>query len=333
MIYRKLGTTDIKVSSICLGTWAIGGLGWGGTEEIPAIDAIHAALDNGINFIDTAPVYGIGQSEEIVGKAVRHRRDKVVLATKAGHIWHMKKGRHVFDWEGKNVYIYLGAESIIYEVEQSLKRLQTDYIDLYQVHWPDPSTPIEETMNALVKLREQGKIRSIGLSNVSDSQLDKYRSCGAVSTDQEHFSMLQRKMGQTRLDYCCDNEITFLAYSPLAQGLLTGKININSQFNKGDFRSSDELFQKGHIEMVTEFLERIKPLVDKHNAAFSQIALAWCVAQNERVIPIAGARSVAHAEQNANAGEIVLDGEDLQLIDSCLLNYNEKYEKYRNVEK
>ncbi len=181
MQYRPLGQSGIKASAVGLGTWAIGGLAWGGTDEEESIRAIHAALDAGVNLIDTAPVYGLGLSEDIVGRAVADRRDRAVLTTKCGHVWHTKKGRHVFDWGDKSVYIYLGPESVLYEFEQSLKRLRTDYIDLYQIHWPDPSTPIEDTMATLLQLKDQGKIRAIGVSNVTVETLESYQQCGQCS--------------------------------------------------------------------------------------------------------------------------------------------------------
>ena len=171
MLTREIGRSGIQASAIGLGTWAIGGWMWGGSDERQSIAAIQSSIDEGVTLIDTAPAYGQGQSEEIVGKAIRGRRDKVVLASKCGLVWHTTKGKHFFDYEGRPVHRYLGRESIAYEVEQSLKRLGTDHIDHYITHWQDEITPIEETVAALEDLKRQGKIRSIGASNVSTGDL------------------------------------------------------------------------------------------------------------------------------------------------------------------
>src|SRR5882724_5273624 len=192
MLYRPLGQSGIQASVIGLGTWAIGGWMWGGTDEAKAIRAIQVSLDAGITLIDTAPAYGLGLSETIVGKAVAGRRDKVVIATKCGLVWHVKRGDPFLDEKGKAIHRYLGSESIRYEVEQSLKRLNTDYIDLYQTHWQDVTTPIEETMKTLLDLKKQGKIRAIGVSNCAVEQLEAYRKIGPLDSAQEKYSMLDR---------------------------------------------------------------------------------------------------------------------------------------------
>ncbi len=185
MRYRPLGQSGIEASVVALGAWAIGGWYWGGTDETQSIDAIHAALDAGINFIDTAPAYGLGRSETIVGKAIAGRRDQVVIATKCGVVWHTQEGKPHIQQHNKQTYRYLGAESIRYEIEESLRRLQTDYIDLYQTHWQDPTTPIEETMEALLELKEQGKIRAIGVCNATADDMERYRKLGPLDSDQE----------------------------------------------------------------------------------------------------------------------------------------------------
>ncbi len=178
MRYRMVGQSGIETSVVAFGAWAVGGWWWGGADDSESIDAIRKALDLGITFIDTAPVYGLGHSEEVVGKAIKGRRDEVVLATKCGLVWHTDRGSHFFDEAGRGVRRYLGAESIRYEVEQSLRRLQTDVIDLYQTHWQDATTPIEETMGALLELKREGKIRAIGVSNATVEEMDEYRKAG-----------------------------------------------------------------------------------------------------------------------------------------------------------
>ncbi|MGB4019461.1 MAG: aldo/keto reductase, partial [Syntrophomonadaceae bacterium] len=184
MQQRNLGTSGLSASVVAIGTWAIGGWRWGGTDEAESIRAIHAALDAGINFLDTAPAYGLGLSEEIVGKALKGKRDQAVIATKCGMVWHTDQGTYFLDQYNKPIHKYLGPESIRYEVELSLQRLQTDYIDLYQTHWQDITTPIEETMGELVRLKEEGKIRAIGVCNATVDEMERYRKLGAVDSDQ-----------------------------------------------------------------------------------------------------------------------------------------------------
>ena len=231
MIRRKLGSSGIDVSAVGFGAWAIGGWMWGGADESQAIAAIRAALDHGVNLIDTAPDYGFGRSEEIVAQAIRGRRDKVVLATKCGLIWDREEGEFhfhasqdgiTFRPSDKKVYKYLRPDSIRAELEQSLTRLGTTYVDLYQTHWQDPTTPIADTMAAPVKLKEQGKIRAIGVSNANVEHMKAY---GPIDADQEKYSMLDRDMERNgSLPHCRQHNIAVLAYSPLANGLLTGKI-------------------------------------------------------------------------------------------------------------
>ncbi len=225
MLYRKLGGTGIEISTVGLGTWAIGGWMWGGTDEQQSTQAIHAALDQGVNLIDTAPAYGFGLSEQIVGRAIAGRREKVVLATKCGLIWDRKEGLFFFhsDRYGaasgpaeKEIYRCLRPASIRAELEASLRRLGTGYIDLYQTHWQDPTTPIAQTMETLVKLKEEGKIRAIGVSNAS---LDDLKAYGPIDADQERYSLLERAIQSGgSLDYCRQHQISILAYSPLDNG-------------------------------------------------------------------------------------------------------------------
>ncbi len=190
---------------------------WGGTDRADSIRAIQTAIDAGVNLIDTAPAYGLGLSEEIVGEAIRGRRDQVVLATKCGLVWHVQQGAHRFDQAGIPVYSFLGAASLRHEVEQSLRRLGTDYIDLYQTHWQDRATPIEETAGTLMELKREGKIRAIGVSNASTADMDQYRNVGALDSDQERFSLLDRGPEAEQLPYLRRNGIAFLAYHPCAR--------------------------------------------------------------------------------------------------------------------
>jgi methylglyoxal reductase len=330
MLKRPLGSSGIEASAVGLGAWAIGGWLWGGSDELTAINAIHAALDNGITLIDTAPVYGFGRSEEIVGRAIRDRRDKVVLATKCGLVWHMEKGKfHFFsDDEGitpgfskRKVYRYLHPDSIVEEVEKSLKRLQTDRIDLYQTHWPDPTTPIEETMGALLKLKEQGKIRAIGVSNIKLGELQTY---GTIDSDQEKYSMLDRKIEQNGLlDYCRTHDIAMLAYSPMVLGLLTGKIDPNRQYGAKDLRINNNRFTKENVIKVNAALKKFEPVAEKYNCTIAQAVIAWTFHRPGLTHVLCGARKPEQAVENAGAGTIMLTKDDMgrmnEIIETDLL--------------
>ena len=269
---RPLGQSGIEASVIGFGAWAIGGWTWGGADEQESINAIHAFLDAGGSLIDTAPVYGFGRSEEVVGKAIADRRDQVVLATKCAMRWDLTDAQkqraekkfsttaEIFDQPGQSseksfdVYIYAGADGIRDEVERSLKRMNTDVIDLYQTHWQDDSVPIEEKMDMLEALKKEGKIRAIGVSNATPEQIDSYRRFGQVDADQERYSMLDRQMEQSNLPKCADEETAFLAYSPLAQGLLTGKIDPEREYPEDDQRRYKERFKPDNVRKVQSIL-------------------------------------------------------------------------------
>ena len=318
MIYRPLGQSGITASVVAHGTWAIGGWMWGGTDVQKSVRSIHASLDAGVNFIDTAPAYGLGHSERIVGDALRGRRDKVILATKCGLVWHTTKGTFFVDQDGSHIHRYLGAESIRYEVEQSLQRLETDYIDLYQTHWQDPTTPIEETMGALLDLKKQGKIRAIGVSNCTLDQLRRYRSIGPVDAAQEQYSMLHRGLEHEYLPYCAQNHIAVLAYSPLANGLLTGKVDPARIFPEDDLRSHNPLFSRESRIRVSEMLDRMRPVARKYSFTDGQLAIAWTLAQPGITHALVGARDTGQAAENAAAGGVLLDGADVKQVNELM---------------
>ncbi len=307
MRYRPLGQSGIEASVVALGAWAIGGWYWGGTDEAQSIDAIHAALDVGINFIDTAPAYGLGRSETIVGKAIAGRRDQVVIATKCGLVWHTDKGTPRFQEYGKQLYCYLGAESIRYELEQSLSRLQTDYIDLYQTHRQDPTTPIEETMETLLKLKEEGKIRAIGVSNATVAEMEQYRSLGPLDSDQERYSLLDRHIEEEQLPYCRNHGIAVLAYSPLEQGLLTGKVTTERKFAEDDQRTDKPGFGIDSRRRINTMLkEDFQPIADHYGLNLAQLAITWTIAQPGLTHALVGARNTQQVTENAAAGDVIL---------------------------
>lgn len=318
MRHRPLGQSGIQASVVALGAWAIGGWPWGGTDEARSIEAIHAGLDAGINFIDTAPGYGLGLSEEIIGRAIEGRRDQVVIATKCGLVWHTTKGQPFYEQDGKSVHRYLGPESIRYELEQSLKRLRTDYVDLYQTHWPDPTTPVADTMGALLDLKAEGKIRAVGVSNVSTALLDEYLRVGPVDTDQELYSMLDRGIEAELLPYDRTHGISVLAYSPLAQGLLTGKVGPDREFPEGDMRRHNKRFSVDFRRRVLAMLERIRPIADGHGISLTQLVIAWTVAQPGVTHALVGARQASQALENAGAGDVELSQDELDAIDAAI---------------
>lgn len=315
---REIGKSGVQASAVGLGTWAIGGWMWGGTDEAESIAAIQASLDAGVTLIDTAPAYGLGRSEEIVGKAIAGRRDKAVIATKCGLVWHTQKGRHFFDQDGKPVHRYLGRDAILHEVEQSLKRLGTDYIDLYITHWQDPTTPVEETMRALEDLRTAGKIRAIGASNVSRADLEAYIETSGLDAIQERFSMIDREIEGELLPLTKANSIATLSYSSLALGLLSGTVGPDRVFSGDDQRKTNPRFSVGNRQKAAAFAEAIRPVADKHGASIAQVVIAWTLAQPGVTFALCGARNPAQALDNARAGTIRLDAAELSAIDAAI---------------
>jgi aryl-alcohol dehydrogenase-like predicted oxidoreductase len=321
MLYRKLGSSGIDVSAVGFGGWAIGGWMWGGTDEAKALAAIHAALDHGITLIDTAPAYGYGLSEKIVGRAIQGRRQQVVLATKCGIIWDREEGTFFFhsDQQGvtlrpseKKFYKNLRPASIRHEVEQSLQNLQTDYLDLLQTHWQDPSTPIAETMAELVKLKQEGKIRAIGVSNCSLEEIAAY---GPIDSDQEKYSLLDRNIEQNGLlAWCREHNVAVLAYSPLANGLLTGKLRPDRRFNPGDLRRANPRFRPDFIRQTNARLEQLAPIAQRHGATTAQLVIAWTFSQPGVTVALCGARDPQQALENAAAGDIALAAEEIRTM-------------------
>jgi methylglyoxal reductase len=314
MLTRKIGRSNIDASAVGLGTWAIGGWMWGGTNEGNSIDAIKASIDEGISLIDTAPAYGQGLAEQIVGKAIKGQRDRVVLATKCGLVWHVQKGHHFFDYDSGPVHRYLGKESIVFEVEQSLTRLGTDYIDLYIAHWQDATTPIAETMEALEGLKKQGKIRAIGASNVSAGDLKGYLAAGQLDAIQEEYSMVKRGLEQTLLPICIASNVSTLSYSSLALGLLSGKIGPERKFTGDDHRKDNPRFSIGNRQKVARLMTAISPIAEAHKATPAQIVIAWTLQQPGITFALCGARSAEQARENAKAGRIRLSPAEAKSI-------------------
>jgi len=321
---RKLGHSDLKVSVITFGAWAIGGWMWGGTDRMEAIDAIHASYDFGVTSIDTAPAYGQGLSEEIVGAAIKGLdRRKVELLTKFGLRWDTSEGEFYFtstDNSGRpiNMHKFASRTAVMKECEDSLKRLGTDYIDLYQIHWPDNSTPISETMDALKRLIEQGKIRAAGVSNYSATQMEEAEKTIKLASNQVPYSMINRQIEQDLVPYAIKYKKGIIAYSPLQRGLLSGKFRPRQLFNEGDTRGGNMFYTDVNIEKVNSFLDKLKPLAESKRATLSQLVIRWTVQQPGITIALVGARNRHQAVENAGAAEIKLTSTEMQFINNEL---------------
>ena len=315
MIQRKLGNSGLEASAIGLGTWAIGGgEWWGDSDELKSIETIRAAVDAGITLIDTAPVYGFGNSETVVGKALEGIRDKVVLSTKCGLWGHDERGSLAFEQAGNTVRKCLDADTIKREIELSLTRLRTDYIDVYFTHWqsiPPYITPIKETMECLMDLKRQGLIKCIGASNVSKEHIDEYLQYGELDVIQEKYSMLDRKMEDTLIPSVLKNGLAVMAYSPLEQGLLTGKITMDRVFDEKEYRNTIPWMKPENRIKVLNLLDSWKDLCAKYNCTLANLVVAWSMEQSGMSHILCGARKPEQIIETAAAGNLVMAAEDI----------------------
>lgn len=322
MEYRKLGSSDLQVSSITFGAWAIGGWMWGGAEEKDAIAAINTSIEHGATSIDTAAVYGYGRSEEIVAKAIAGKRSQVQILTKYGLRWDATEGEHFFDWEEegqtKNIYRNARKKSIIQECENSLRRLKTDYIDLYQCHWRDHTTPVEETMDAMLTLIQQGKVRAAGVSNFTKEDIAAANKVCPIASNQPPYSMVLRDIEKDVLPYCRENGIGTIVYSPLQRGLLTGKFKPDVEFKEGDHRANQLHFKPENIKRVNSMLDKLKPIAASHGATLGQLVIAWTIAQPGITSALVGARDAAQTKENLKAQDIKLAQSDLAAINEAV---------------
>lgn len=314
MLKREIGRTGIKASTVGLGTWAIGGWMWGGTDDAAAADAIRAGLDAGITLIDTAPAYGLGHAEEVVGRAIENRRDEVVLVTKCGLVWHSQRGPYFFTQAELPVHRDLSGAAIRHEVEQSLRRLRTDRIDLYITHWQDPSTPIPETVETLKALQAEGKILAFAASNTSADDLVAYQAAGGIAAVQEEYSMLSRRIETSHLPTCQPAEISVMGYSVLALGLLSGRISADRVFNGDDQRRNDPRFSVENRLRVDKVMQTLRPIAGDRGASPAQIVIAWTLAQPGLTFALCGARNPDQARENAKAGELQLSPAEIATI-------------------
>jgi len=321
--YRQLGSSDVKVSTVILGTWAIGGWMWGGTDDRAALEAIGKAIDAGMTSIDTAPIYGFGHSERVVGQGIAGRRDQVQILTKYCLRWDREEGELFFETagpDGKPTKVYRNArkQSVIEECERSLQRLGTDYIDLYQCHWRDNTTPVAETMEAMEKLLADGKIRAAGVSNFTVEEIRQAREVVPLAADQPPYSMVRRDIEAELLPYCRQNNVGVIVYSPLQLGLLTGKVSMDREFPRDDQRHGSPYFRPANRRRVLAFLEEIRPIADAHGATLAQLVISWTIRRPGVTAALVGARNPQQAEENAAAAGLSLTEEETRQIDSLL---------------
>jgi aryl-alcohol dehydrogenase-like predicted oxidoreductase len=296
MEQRRLGRSPVSVSQIGLGTWGMSGAFWGAADDAESIRVIHRALDLGVTLIDTAEAYGQGHAEEVVGQALAGRRQQAVIATKvmAGHLDPAELGR---------------------ALEGSLKRLRTDSVEVYFVHWPNPDFPIGPTMEALERLRTQGKIQAIGVSNFGTAEMDQARQHGTIDVLQPPYNMLWREIEAQTLPYCRQHGIGVMPYSGLAQGLLTGTLSRDTVFVEGDQRRTTVLFQPGSYEHALDAVEGLRPIAAKYRKTVPQLAVQWVTSRPGISAPLVGARTVREMEENAGATGWTIEPDDIATID------------------
>jgi aryl-alcohol dehydrogenase-like predicted oxidoreductase len=323
MEYRTLGQSDIKVSELAFGAWAIGGWLWGGADSKDAIKAVETAVSYGMTTIDTAAVYGFGLSEELVGLAIKGKRDQVQIFTKFGIVWDEKRGHFFFaskDNSGKDVSIhcYSSKERVISDCDKSLKRLGTDYIDLYQIHWPDPTTPVAETMEALEILREKGKIRAGAVCNYSVEQMKETAETFTIASNQMPYSMVNRGIEKEIVPYCIEHNIGILAYSPLQRGLLTGKIKQGHNFGEGDSRPDSIYYKEPNLSRILQFADKIKLIANELKVTLAQLVLNWTILQPGITCTLVGARNTVQVLDNVKAADFRLTSEEINMINKLI---------------
>lgn len=304
MRYTMLGKTELKVSQATIGTWAIGGAGWGDVNKKESMEAIETMIERGVNLIDTAPFYGLGESEKIVGEVIRDKRDDIVLLTKAGT-----------GWNEKGVpFKRSDYKSILKDCEESLQRLKTDYIDLYLIHWPDEVTPIEEMMDAMNKLKQDGKIRFIGASNFSKEEVLESEKYVSFDVLQHPYSMVAQDFREL-LTWAHKNNIGTMSYGSLGAGILTGSIREMPKFSEDDMRLNFyDYFKEPKFSKVMQLVKRLDVYAEKYNVPVSQVTINWNTQSGFLDTILMGVRNKKEAEENCAAFEWKLEQEDVESI-------------------
>ena len=316
----EIGTSGIQASAITLGAMPLGGgTWWQNSDDEEAIRTIHMAYDYGINLIDTAPVYGFGHSEELIGKAIKGRRSDFIISTKCGLWWEDDEGSFRFEKDGHIVRRNLSRRVIEYEIERSLKLLGTDYIDIYYPHnpaCPPFLTPVEETMDTLLKLKKEGKIRCIGLSNATVDELKAYMQYGRIDIVQRKYNILDYMVEDQLFDMLKHNKMTLHAYMPLERGLLTNCASMDMVCQKGDARDEESWWKPARRMLVMQFLKDLSKIAQQYNCSLSQLSIAYLLCRADYVNVICGMRKTKHVEENAHAADIIVSQDDLQRIRS-----------------
>jgi methylglyoxal reductase len=316
---RRLGRSDLLLTPVVFGAWGIGGLMWGGSDDAEAVDAIRAALDAGINAIDTAASYGPGRSEELVGRALRGRREGVIVATKCGLRWDEPVGAARLETIGldgrpQRLYHDLRPATVREECEGSLRRLGVETIDLYQIHRPDPVHGFEDALAEMLRLRDAGKIRWIGVSNFSVEQMQRAQDVAAIVSAQPGYSLLERGIEADLLPWCRGAGVGVIAYSPLARGLLTGKVRLDTVYPATDHRSSLPLFAPESRRRVIAGLDKVRPIAEAHGVSLANLAVAWVLGEPGVTAALVGARTPAQAVENARAASVRLADDERRAV-------------------
>lgn len=319
MRLRRLGNTGLELTTVGLGTWAMGGpwkFGWGPQDDNEATKAILAALDEGINWIDTAPAYGLGHSEELIGKALKQTSHKPIIATKCGIVWD----------SSRETTTCLKRDSVRDECHNSLRRLNIDVIDLYQIHWPNPDEDIEQAWEEMLRLAEEGKIRYLGASNFSTEQLNRISRLSTPASLQPPYSMLHREVEDELLDYCSENNIGIIAYSPMQRGLLTGKFSDEhlEKLPSDDHRKQNPDFQQPRFGATLELVEQLHPIAKRNGKTLAQLAISWVLRRAEVTAAIVGARRPQQITETAPASDWDLNREDIEEIEQLLADFQAK---------
>ncbi len=322
---RRLGGTDLELSVIGLGTWVFGGR-WGGADDADSLAACHAAIDAGVNWIDTADIYGQGRAERIVGQAVRERRDEVIVATKGGVAW--DSGPPLTIWREAS------ADYLRAACERSLQALGLDHIDLYQVHWPVPGVSAEETIGALHDLRRSGVVRAIGVSNYAATDLEAAGAVAAIDSYQPGYHVMRRQVEAAELPWCRDNGVGVIAYGPLAHGLLTGKMTEATSFAAGDWRADSELFADGELPERIAVVREIEAVARESGrpGGVAELAVMWVLRRPEVTSAIVGARDAGQATRNAALAAAPLTADEGAAVDAILARHPAASRQYGHGE-